>query len=241
MTSGAPERADNTRTLAAYEQEAQRYREQTHEATMIDPFVARLHALAPPGDLLEIGSAYGRDADALEGMGRRVRRTDATRAFVAMQQAEGHDADVLDVLTDPLVTQTEGPYAAVLANAVLLHFTPTQLHDVLTKVCGALAPGGLLGFTVKVGDGSEWSEHKLGVPRFFQYWQAIPLREAVEAAGLDVVALETERGQTWDWLVCLATPQVTAEPDGLARTPSGMLDEGAASTPRRQDTRRPRP
>ena len=209
MTAPTSGRADNATTLAAYEARAELYRSQTGQGPQTpDPFVERLAALAPPGEVLEIGSAHGRDADALERLGRRVRRTDATRAFVDMQRAAGHDAEVLDVLGDPLVDDRHGPYAAVLANAVFLHFTPEQLHDVLTKVRGALVPGGLLGFTVKVGDGAEWSDHKLGVPRWFQYWRADPLRDAVQGADLAVVELSARPGATWDWLVVLATPRV---------------------------------
>jgi predicted TPR repeat methyltransferase len=209
VTAPSDSESHNATTLAAYEARAEVYRAQTaHGPRTPDPLVERLAALAPPGVVLEIGSAYGGDADSLESLGRRVRRTDATTAFVQMQRAAGHDADVLDVLRDPLVDEQHGPYAAVLANAVFLHFSPDQLHRVLTAVRGALVPGGILGFTVKVGDGAGWSDHKLGVPRWFQYWRAEPLRDAIETAGLEVVDLSTRSGATWDWLVVLATPCV---------------------------------
>ena len=202
--------ADNARTLAAYEQRADAYREQTcHVESGDDPLVQRVARDAPDGVVLEVGSATGRDADALEALGRRVRRTDATRAFVEMQRAAGRDAGVLDVLRDPLVDDEHGPYAAVFANAVFLHFTPEQLHLVLTKVRDALVPGGLLGFSVKVGDGSEWTEWKLGVPRYFTYWRAEPLRAAVESAGFRLLDLTQEAGATWDWLIVVATPDLS--------------------------------
>ena len=210
MTSPLPGRADNATTLAAYEARADVYRKQTEDGPDTpDPLVERLASLAPPGAVLEIGSAFGRDSDTLEALGRTVRRTDAARAFVAMQRAAGRQAEVLDVLHDPLVDDDHGPYAAVLANAVFLHFSPEQLHDVLAKVRDALVPDGLLGFSVKVGDGAGWSDHKLGVPRWFQYWRAEPLRAALEAAGLDVVDLSVRSGETWDWLIVLARPGVS--------------------------------
>ncbi|EWT01791.1 methyltransferase type 12 [Intrasporangium oryzae NRRL B-24470] len=213
--TGAPARADdNARTLAAYEQRAQLYREQTRGAGggAVDALLRTLATQAPEGTVLEIGSAHGRDADVLESLGRQVRRTDATRAFVEMQRADGHVADVLDVLTDRLVDETVGPYAAVLADAVFLHFTPAQLRTVLVKVRDALVAGGLLGFTVKVGEGSEWSTHKLGVPRFFHYWQPAALRAEIEAAGLEVVALEVESGPVVDWIVVICTPVLPPSP-----------------------------
>lgn len=204
MDEGEPNR--NARTLAAYEQHAELYREQT-QALGGDRWLDLLAAQAPSGTILEIGSAYGRDADALEGLGRSVHRTDATHAFVAMQRAEGHAADVLDVLADDIT----GPYAGVLANAVFLHFQRDELRRVLAKVRGALVAGGLLAFSVKVGDGAEWSSDKLGVPRFFQYWRPEPLRELVEACGFDVVELAVDApgpGLVWGWI------RVTARPAG---------------------------
>jgi SAM-dependent methyltransferase len=209
VTGPGPDLTDNARTLAAYERQALAYREQTrHVVSADDPLVLAVARHAPDGIVLEVGSATGRDAAALESLGRRVRRTDATRAFVDMQRAEGHEVDVLDVLRDPLVDEEHGPYAAVFANAVFLHFAPDDLRLVLAKVRAALRPGGLLGFSVKVGDGSEWSEHKLGLPRFFQYWRPEPLRALVETAGFRVVELREDPGPNWDWLIVLATPDL---------------------------------
>ncbi|MEP6797026.1 MAG: hypothetical protein ABI890_02710, partial [Lapillicoccus sp.] len=204
LTDGPHESATaNERTLAAYEAHAQTYRDQT--AGPVRPacqtFLAELAAGAPAGLILEIGSADGRDALVLEGLGRRVRRTDATRAFVDLLRLDGHEADVLNVLTDDL----GGPYAGVLADAVLLHFTPAQLGSVLDRVRESLSPGGLLAFSVKVGDGSEWSEHKLGAPRFFHYWQEAPLRALLRNHAFHVVDVTTDVGGTWDWLLVIAT------------------------------------
>jgi len=191
----------HARTLEAYEQGAARYRERTGWIVM-EAWLERLVAEAPPGPVLEIGSAHGRDADHLERSGRRVHRTDAASAFVEMQRAAGHVAEVLDVLTDDL----QGPYAAVLANAVLLHFQPDEVRRVLGRIRAALAPAGLLAFTVKVGHGAEWSSAKLGAPRFFQYWQPEPLRELVTESGYEVVALEVDPGEPRDWIRVLARP-----------------------------------
>lgn len=205
MTS-TDEEPMNARTLAAYEAHAQRYREQTENLVSDGDrqLLLDLAGAAPPGVVLEIGSAHGRDARALESLGRSVRRTDAARAFVDLLRADGHLADVLDVLTDQLVDDHHGPYAAVLANAVFLHFQPDELRGVLAKVLGALLPGGVLGFSVKVGEGSGWSTHKLGAPRFFQYWQPDPLRRLVERQGFTIVGVAVDEGPVQDWIRVLA-------------------------------------
>lgn len=174
--------------------------------------------MAPAGTVLEIGSANGRDALFLEQQGRRVRRTDATRAFVEMLRAQGHEASVLNVLTDDLVDVADGPYAAVLADAVFLHFTPDQLRTALGRVAAALAAGGVLAFTVKQGTGSGWSEHKLGLPRYFHYWQPGPIRTLLEQEGWDVLQLELEAGSPWGWISVLARPA----PGGGDAPPAGL-------------------
>lgn len=198
----------NARTLAAYEEHAQTYREQT-QGLPDDDWLRRLATDAPAGPVLEIGSAHGRDALTLESYGRAVQRTDATLAFVDMLRADGHAAEPLNVLTDDI----KGTYAAVLANAVFLHFQPGELRMVLDKVHSALVPGGLLAFSVKVGHGSEWSSHKLGVPRFFQYWQPEPLRDLVSECGFRIVGLEVDGAEPWDWIRVIATP-ASPGPDG---------------------------
>jgi hypothetical protein len=60
-----------------------------------------------------------------------------------------------------------------IANAVLLHLEQDDLPRVLVKLAGA-AP--LIAFTLKVGEGSEWSTAKTGLPRFFQYWSETGVR-----------------------------------------------------------------
>ena len=49
---------------------------------------------APGARVLEIGSAAGRDARALEAAGLSVRRTDVTPGFVELMRADGYAADV---------------------------------------------------------------------------------------------------------------------------------------------------
>lgn len=203
----SPGAGSNATTLAAYEQRAAVYRDSTghRSVTSIDATVTAVVAGSPPGEILEVGSAHGRDALAIESQGRSVRRTDATAAFVRMLREQGHQAEVLNVLTDDLTDSRHLQYAAVLANAVFLHFTPDELGRVLTKVRAALADHGVLAFSVKRGEGSEWSEHKLGLPRFFQYWQPDPLRQLVEASGLRVTELSVDPGDPWDWIRVVAT------------------------------------
>ncbi|MFN8077998.1 MAG: class I SAM-dependent methyltransferase [Kineosporiaceae bacterium] len=113
------------------------------------------------------------------GKGHQVDLSDATTAFIEHLRTRGHEARSFDVLTDPV---PEG-YDVMLANAVLLHLTRDQLAGALRRLYRALTPSGRLAFTVKEGEGEEWSTAKLGAPRYFCYWQRDRLHEAVATAG----------------------------------------------------------
>ncbi len=152
------------------------------------------------GKVLELGSAFGRDALYIESAGLKVDRTDGTEAFVKLLQEQGHKARVLDAITDDF----GGDYDMVFANAVLLHFTPTEVARVLIKAHDSLKSDGVLAFTVKQGDGEEWSDAKLDSPRYFCYWQEAGLRKSVEEAGFKVVDLSFGSTKNADWLQVIA-------------------------------------
>jgi SAM-dependent methyltransferase len=173
--------AQNSRTLAAYEAHVPEYLA-SNSPVLPSSLAAWLDvALAPypHAQILEIGSGPGKIAEYLIEQGHRVDLTDAAAAFVRHLLERGHPARSFNVLTDPV---PEG-YDVILANAVFLHLTRQQLANSLRRLQAALAPGGRLAFTVKQGDGEEWSTAKLGAARYFCYWQAEPLRDSVIAAG----------------------------------------------------------
>lgn len=169
----------------------------------IEDFADRLGAGAR---VLEIGSGSGRDAQLMEALGLRVRRTDITPAFVDLLRAAGHDADVLDPLVDDLVDDLAGPegeYAAVWANASLLHVARADLPTVLERLARVTRPAGLLRISVKEGTGEGWSTHgSISSPRHFTYWRADGLRDAVIGAGWSDVEIEHRAGTKDDesWL-----------------------------------------
>jgi hypothetical protein len=129
---------------------------------------------------------------------------------VAMLREAGHDADVVDPLTDDLSDPAAPgtPYAAVWAGASLLHVDRDDLTTVLTRLGEATRPGGLLYASLKEGDGESWSVHgNVAAPRFFTYWREEPLRAAVTAARWSVELIGhgdgLHRGERW--LEVLAT------------------------------------
>lgn len=187
------------RTIAAYQADAAAYAAGTAAlpesvARDLDEFARRVGA---GGRVLEIGSGPGRDACELEARGLVVRRTDVTPAFVELIRADGHDADVLDPLTDDL----GGPYDGVWANAVLLHLSREELPVLLERLHAATAPGATMFASLKEGDGEAWSTHgHVTAPRHFTFWREGPLREEFTAAGWRVADVRHTRGSRDDWL-----------------------------------------
>lgn len=149
--------------------------------------------------ILEIGSAFGRDAAFITEQGyTQLHATDAFDAAVDLLKSKGFDAAKLNLLEDEIV----GKYALIVASAVFLHFTMDEFAVVLTKIKGALADDGILGFSVKNGDGEEWSDAKMGAPRFFHYWREAGLRTLLDDAGYEVLDFRRSDDDKWLHVAC---------------------------------------
>ncbi len=146
----------------------------------IDDFLKLLPINA---NIVEIGSAHGRDALYIESCGFSVERTDATLEFVTYLKKQGHGANSFNILTDDF----KSSYDLIFANAVFLHFTPDELKKVLTKVHASLVDKGILAFSVKLGEGEEWTSVKVGNPRYFCYWTSEGIQSLLESNGFDVI------------------------------------------------------
>jgi hypothetical protein len=196
-------RAAARATVAAYDGDATAYSDAVWELN--DAMTAELDwfaaAVGSGGAVLEIGSAGGRDAIALEERGLTVRRTDVTPAFVELMRSRGHDADLLDPLTDDLVDDQHGPYDGVWASACLLHVAREELPTVLRHLSTATRGGGALAMSLKGGDGEEWSVHgHVRAPRRFTYWREAPLRAVLLDAGWrvqEITRRTSANGQPW--------------------------------------------
>ena len=196
----------NAKTLAAYETHVADYIDGTSQVVdgahkaWIDAALADLPTTAK---VLELGSAFGRDAAYMASKGYSVECTDAAENFVSYLRGKGFSARRFNAITD----QLDGEYDLILASAVMLHFTRPELALVLRKLCQSLAPQGRLAISLKRGEGEAWSTEKLGAPRYFCYWQAAELEAFFGAAGFarwvvdDGVFKQTQAA----WLYVLAT------------------------------------
>ncbi len=179
--------SSNAVTIHSYELSIDEYiaRTPAEVGTLKTWIDATLNLLPPHPHIIEIGSAFGRDADYMESLGFEVERTDATEGFVNLLQQNGHAAYRFNILTDEFSSQ----YDLIFANAVFLHFKPKELQKALVKIGASLEQGGLLAFSVKQGEGEEWTTAKLGQPRYFCYWSADTICSLLESAGFEITTI----------------------------------------------------
>lgn len=172
----------NQTTIDTYNAHIQEYIDGTPQevsGTIKSWIDGTLSGLPTDTKILEIGSAFGRDANYIESQGYRVERTDASSGFVELLRAQGHETRLLNILTDQL---TPG-YGVVFADVVLLHFTRPEIESVISKVYSSLNESGCFAFSLKQGEGENWSTDKLGAPRYFCYWSADTIKTKLNEAG----------------------------------------------------------
>lgn len=191
----------NARTIDSYEDIAAAYASETEGPAVLASGLIRLAETIPGGDVLEIGSGPGWDADELEEAGLTVRRTDATEAFVELQRARGEEVDKLDVLGDDL----GGPYDGVVALHVLQHIEPIDLPRVLDKVAAALRPDGAFLVSIPLGQGSGWEEGETGKSYFRALHTEAEFTGLLARAGLSPVWTDrANQEEESGWLCLLA-------------------------------------
>jgi SAM-dependent methyltransferase len=189
-------------TLRSYERGADLYREAcTAPVPEYTTFLDMFAGLVSEGEVLEVGSGTGRDAIYLRRHGLQVTPSDGARAFVEMMRDQGLPARLLDIRADEL----GGPYRAVLANAVLLHLNRNDLSAFFERVSRSVTPDGILGFTMKEGEGESWSYAKLGLPRHFTYWREADIRDCLASSGWTVEDLRHVEGDREPWLFVVAS------------------------------------
>lgn len=197
--------SNNQETLSSYEMHVDEYINGTPGEVVGDVKVwidATLQGLPSDVRILELGSAFGRDAAYIESLGYSVQRTDATQGFVDYLRKQGYVANLLNAITNELPAS----YDLIFADAVLLHFTPEDMKIVLGKVFQALNDDGRFSFSLKQGEGEEWSNAKLGAPRYFCYWKQDDIIELMKKVGFDTIEVSTgSLGRTnSEWLHIIA-------------------------------------
>lgn len=194
----------NKKTLESYETSIQQYIQNTpsKRGAVVEDWIDKsLKGLTPTAKILEIGSAYGRDAKIIEEKGFHVEKTDATQGFVEILKRDDPTARALNIITDEL----NDAYDLIIANAVFLHFNDTESRKAAIKVFNALRTNGIFSLTLKQGEGEAWQNNKGMAPRFFHYWKKDTIVELLKETGfVDInawVDSSDEANATWIMIV----------------------------------------
>ena len=182
----------NEITLESYEQGLEQYAAGTPAevtGTLQEWLDQSVDGLDSQARIFEIGSGLGRDAAYLESLGYvNVHRTDAAQSFVEHLRGAGEKAEQFNVLDRAYPLQ---PLDLVLADAVLLHFTDEETTRVCRKTYEALRKDvGRFAFTLKFGEGSEFSDAKLGTDRYFNYWQGDDIEGVLADVGFRDISVD---------------------------------------------------
>lgn len=179
----------NKKTIESYENHVQEYINGTPQevtGAVKNWIDFSLDGLPSEARIIEVGSAFGRDAEYIENLGYSVERTDATSGFVDYLKHNGKDARVFNALTDIFPEK----YDLIFADAVLLHFNRNETSDVIAKVYSALNDNGRFSFSLKLGEGEAWTEDKLGAPRYFCYWTKEQITHLLYSSGFQNANIE---------------------------------------------------
>ncbi len=197
-----PKPENQTITLKTYEDGTQKYIDDTRSEvtgefkTYIDAALAKINKNA---DILEIGTATGRDADYIESKGYTVTRTDIVEGFLDYQRQQGKTIEKFDAINGNLNRQ----FDLILALAVFHHFTENQFLKALQNTKQHLKPGGYFALSLKQGTGEKYSNEKMENPRYFLYWTPEKLETVLSQNGFIIDTLEeTVDGK---WLQCIAS------------------------------------
>ena len=196
----------NDQTLEVYQRHFDRYVEGTVQETGPDHCQGKwiadvLERISPDAKILEIGSAFGRDARFMESLGYHPELSDAFDAAVEYLNENGFEARKLNVLQDNIGST----YDLIIASAVFLHFTEEDFRYVLQKLRKNINPGGVLAFSVKNGDGEEWSDHKMGELRYFRYWRTPEIEALLSESGYNLE--DARESDDHKWLHFMSSPR----------------------------------
>jgi SAM-dependent methyltransferase len=158
-------------TLAHYNQNAQGFWEATRDHDVSQNRDALLQSLSGPGPfrILDFGCGPGRDLRAFKDLGHEAIGLDGASRFVELaRRYSGCEVWLQDFLQLQLPPEF---FDGIFANASLFHVPSQELPRVLTELCAALKPGGVLFSSNPRGDNEEgWSGERYGAYYNYETW-----------------------------------------------------------------------
>lgn len=160
------------RTLAYYEQHAERFRAGTEGHDVSQNIAALLHHIegSPPFRILDIGCGPGRDLKSFASLGHIAIGLEGSARFAAMaRDSTAYEVWQQDFLQLKL---PEHHFDGLFANASLFHVPSVVLPGVLHQLHATLKPRGVLFSSNPRGDNEEgWNGDRYGVYHDLDGWR----------------------------------------------------------------------
>lgn len=142
-------------TSAFYERNADDYAAATVGLDMNSDYARFIARVRPGGQILDAGSGSGRDTLAFLQRGYRVVAFDASTAMAELSSRLTGQTTAVRTFSD---IDDEGRFDGVWASASLLHVSGHKLDDAWDRLVRALAAGGAIYASFKLGDGDTVAE-----------------------------------------------------------------------------------
>lgn len=161
-----------------YQQNAQRFYDDTVDVDMSALYAPFLAHLPPGARILDAGCGSGRDTKAFSERGYEVEAFDASPALATRaRQLTGKSVEVMRFRELNTVEKYDGIWCC----ASLLHVPENELSDVMARLARALKPGGVWYLSFKYGRGERVKDGR----RFTDMDEAL-LRKIVAGVGVEI-------------------------------------------------------
>lgn len=193
----------NDLTIKTYQDHFDRYENNTaseassESKVWMDSFLAKL---PPNAKILEVGSATGRDARYFRSQGFDVTCTDVIPQALLKLQEEGFKTFTYDFRNPPKSDWLES-FDGYFANGVFVHASQEIFEDNLKNISKIVHKGGIIGISLKIGEGEEISHEKVDAPRYFKYYTEEKLKQIISQYSLEILDLVYTHGGKWIRLV----------------------------------------
>jgi 2-polyprenyl-3-methyl-5-hydroxy-6-metoxy-1,4-benzoquinol methylase len=188
-------------TLNTYENKTHNYIERTPnkvEGWFKEYLDKILTFVSKDSEILEVGSATGRDADYMETEGYRVIRTDVVQGFIDYQSELNKEIFKFNVINDNLNRK----FDLIIATAVFLHLDEKQFRKSLLNVKKHLNYNGLFAITLKKGSGEAFNSERMDSDRFFKYWEQEEFENILKEYQFDIKYSNIAEDDKW--IQCIA-------------------------------------
>lgn len=186
-------------TIQTYREHFDSYVEKTPQvvAGEFKDWIDNFRSLLPEHpSILELGSAFGRDARYLRDAGCLVTCTDVIPDALAALAAEGFKTATYD-FRDPPAPEWMSAFDGYFANAVLLHADGPTFTYALSTAVTVLKPGGVGAFSLKTGTGDSVSNEKMDAPRYFLFHNEPELVNELQKLPITTLELQTRESGKW--------------------------------------------